>query len=64
MVTRLDFLHSPFANLFWKCEVRVMLVGVGMMLAENALDQILESMSVGQCPVITNSLNLGHCCMW
>ena len=23
MVTTLDFLHNPFANLFWKCEVRV-----------------------------------------
>jgi len=28
VVTTLDILHSPFANLFWKCEVRVD-VGLG-----------------------------------
>ena len=27
MVTTLNFLHNPFANLFWKCEVSV---GVGL----------------------------------
>jgi len=50
VVTTLDFLHSPFANLFWKCEVRV---GVGLVGRDVGRKCVRSDFRVHECKVVS-----------
>ena len=53
MVTTLDFLHSPFANLFWKCEVHVG-VGVGLGGHDVVRKCVRSNFRVHECKAVSS----------